>query len=240
MIGDDERVPGHRRPARRRRDPRGRRRPRGQGDRLHPRPRRPRARGAGAARRRTGAPILLHPDDRPLWELTHGGDEEGAISGTSTSPTAQTLTIGGAAVTVMHTPGHAPGRGLPLRPRPGLRVHRRHPVPGRPGATGRSFSDADLTDSIRGGCSRCRTRPSCTPATVTTPRSVRSARASPAEASGRPALLEPGGPHVVEVLGLGHQLASRRMVDGRTEDASLPPAKVCGRVVPYARVLACA
>ncbi|MEZ5193308.1 MAG: MBL fold metallo-hydrolase [Nocardioides sp.] len=24
-------------------------------------------------RERTGAPVLLHPDDRPLWELTHPG-----------------------------------------------------------------------------------------------------------------------------------------------------------------------
>ena len=27
---------------------------------------------APALRVATGAPILLHPDDRPLWELTHG------------------------------------------------------------------------------------------------------------------------------------------------------------------------
>ena len=57
-------------PARRRRDPRVVGRTGGQGDPLHPRPRRPRPGRAGPARRRT-APILLHPADRPLWELTH-------------------------------------------------------------------------------------------------------------------------------------------------------------------------
>ena len=37
---------------------------------LHPRARRPR-RVAPELRDGVGAPILLHPDDRPLWELTH-------------------------------------------------------------------------------------------------------------------------------------------------------------------------
>ena len=46
-------------------------------------------------RRRTGAPILLHPDDRPLWELTHGGDEEGAELWDVDLADDQTLTIGG-------------------------------------------------------------------------------------------------------------------------------------------------
>jgi glyoxylase-like metal-dependent hydrolase (beta-lactamase superfamily II) len=62
----------------------------------------------------------------------------------------QTLTIGGAAVTVIHTPGHAPGAVC-------LYVHDLGCVftgdtlfEGGPGATGRSHSDADLIkDSIR-------------------------------------------------------------------------------------------
>ena len=90
-------------------------------------------------RRRVQAPILLHPDDRPLWELTHTDElwdvdlEDGL-----------TLTIGGAAVTVIHTPGHAPGAVC-------LYVHDLGCVftgdtlfQGGPGATGRSYSDADL------------------------------------------------------------------------------------------------
>ena len=96
-------------------------------------------------RQRVQAPILLHPEDRPLWELTHTDElwdvdlEDGL-----------TLTIGGAAVTVIHTPGHAPGAVC-------LYVHDLGCVftgdtlfQGGPGATGRSYSDADLiADSIR-------------------------------------------------------------------------------------------
>ena len=98
----------------------------------------------------TGAPILLHPDDRPLWELTHGGDEEGAELWDVDLADGQNLTVGGAAVTVIHTPGHAPGAVC-------LYVHDLGCVftgdtlfEGGPGATGRSYSDADvIEDSIR-------------------------------------------------------------------------------------------
>ena len=101
-------------------------------------------------RQRVSAPILLHPDDRPLWELTHGGDEEGAELWDVDLTDGQTLTIGGAAVTVIHTPGHAPGAVC-------LYVHDLGCVftgdtlfQGGPGATGRSFSDADqIVVSIR-------------------------------------------------------------------------------------------
>jgi glyoxylase-like metal-dependent hydrolase (beta-lactamase superfamily II) len=92
-----------------------------------------------------GAPILLHPDDRPVWELTHRDHlwdadlEDG-----------QTLTVAGAALTVIHTPGHAPGAVC-------LYVHDLGCVftgdtlfQGGPGATGRSFSDAEvIVESIR-------------------------------------------------------------------------------------------
>ena len=96
-------------------------------------------------RERTGAPVLLHPDDRPLWELTHPDylwDADLADG--------QSLTIGGASVSVLHTPGHAPGAVC-------LYVHDLGCVftgdtlfQGGPGATGRSFSDADeIVESIR-------------------------------------------------------------------------------------------
>ena len=105
---------------------------------------------APALREATLAPILLHPDDRPLWELTHGGDEEGAELWDVDLADDQTLTIGGAAIKVIHTPGHAPGAVC-------LYVHDLGCVftgdtlfEGGPGATGRSFSDADLIkESIR-------------------------------------------------------------------------------------------
>ena len=80
---------------------------------------------APALRVATGAPILLHPDDRPLWELTHGGDEEGAELWDVDLSDGMTLTIGGAAVTVLHTPGHAPGAVC-------LYVHDRPVAPGPP------------------------------------------------------------------------------------------------------------
>jgi glyoxylase-like metal-dependent hydrolase (beta-lactamase superfamily II) len=105
---------------------------------------------APALRERVTAPILLHPDDRPLWELTHGGDEEGAELWDVDLSDGQTLTIGGAAVTVIHTPGHAPGAVC-------LYVHDLGCVftgdtlfEGGPGATGRSYSDSELIkESIR-------------------------------------------------------------------------------------------
>ncbi len=96
-------------------------------------------------RERTGAPILLHPDDRPLWELTHRDQLWDADLADG-----QTVKVAGAAVTVLHTPGHAPGAVC-------LYVHDLGCVftgdtlfQGGPGATGRSFSDADLiVESIR-------------------------------------------------------------------------------------------
>ena len=102
---------------------------------------------APALRVATGAPILLHPDDKPLWELTHT-DELWDVDLSD----GLTLTIGGAAVSVIHTPGHAPGAVC-------LYVHDLGCVftgdtlfPGGPGATGRSYSDADqIVRSIRSG-----------------------------------------------------------------------------------------
>jgi glyoxylase-like metal-dependent hydrolase (beta-lactamase superfamily II) len=87
----------------------------------------------------TGAPILLQPDDQPLWELTHP-DELWDVD----IEDGQSIKIGGAALTILHTPGHAPGAVC-------IYVHDLGCVftgdtlfEGGPGATGRSFSDADL------------------------------------------------------------------------------------------------
>ncbi len=96
-------------------------------------------------RERVTAPILLHPDDRPLWELTHH-DHLWDVD----LEDDQSLTIAGASVKVLHTPGHAPGAVC-------LYVHDLGCVftgdtlfQGGPGATGRSFSDEDLIkESIR-------------------------------------------------------------------------------------------
>jgi glyoxylase-like metal-dependent hydrolase (beta-lactamase superfamily II) len=96
-------------------------------------------------RQAVGAPILLHPADQPVWELTHTDElwdadlEDG-----------QSIKIAGASIMVLHTPGHAPGAVC-------LYVHDLGAVftgdtlfQGGPGATGRSFSDEDqIKESIR-------------------------------------------------------------------------------------------
>ena len=90
-------------------------------------------------RRKTGAPILLHPDDKPVWELTHTDELWDADLSDG-----QSIKIAGASIKVLHTPGHAPGAVC-------LYVHDLGAVftgdtlfQGGPGATGRSFSDEDL------------------------------------------------------------------------------------------------
>jgi glyoxylase-like metal-dependent hydrolase (beta-lactamase superfamily II) len=100
-------------------------------------------------RERVTAPILLHPDDRPLWEITHPADEGGHLWDVDLED-GQTVKVAGAALKVIHTPGHAPGAIC-------LYVHDLDCVftgdtlfQGGPGATGRSFSDEDLIkQSIR-------------------------------------------------------------------------------------------
>jgi glyoxylase-like metal-dependent hydrolase (beta-lactamase superfamily II) len=96
-------------------------------------------------RRRTGAPVLLHPDDRPLWELTHTDELWDADLSDG-----QVITVGGVAVTVLHTPGHAPGAVCLYSPDLGCVFTGDTLFEGGPGATGRSYSDADLIrESIR-------------------------------------------------------------------------------------------
>jgi glyoxylase-like metal-dependent hydrolase (beta-lactamase superfamily II) len=92
----------------------------------------------------TGAPIWLHPDDAPVWELTHPERKPDA-----TLADGQRIRVGGEVLEVLHTPGHTPGA---------VCFHARGVVftgdtlfQGGPGATGRSFSDYDtIIASIRG------------------------------------------------------------------------------------------
>jgi glyoxylase-like metal-dependent hydrolase (beta-lactamase superfamily II) len=101
---------------------------------------------APALRERTGAPILLHPDDRPLWELTHGPS---VVWDTDLTDGA-TIEVGGIALTVLHTPGHAPGAVCLHAPGLGCVFTGDTLFNGGPGATGRSYSDADvIVASIR-------------------------------------------------------------------------------------------
>jgi glyoxylase-like metal-dependent hydrolase (beta-lactamase superfamily II) len=103
---------------------------------------------APALREATVAPILLHPDDRPLWELTPGGDS-GSLWDVALAA-GQTLEVAGTTLRVLHTPGHAPGAVCLCAPDLGCVFTGETLFHGGPGATGRSFSDRPtLEASIR-------------------------------------------------------------------------------------------
>jgi glyoxylase-like metal-dependent hydrolase (beta-lactamase superfamily II) len=87
-------------------------------------------------RKRTSAPILLHPDDRPLWELTHD-DELWDVDLSD----GQEIAVGGTTLTVLHTPGHAPGAVCLHAPELGVVFTGDTLFNGGPGATGRSYSN---------------------------------------------------------------------------------------------------
>jgi hydroxyacylglutathione hydrolase len=93
----------------------------------------------------TGAPILLHPADEPIWGLTHPD-----LRPTGTLADGQVITIAGTEIHVLHTPGHAPGACCFHCPDLGVLFTGDTLFAGGPGATGRSFSHFEtLTDSIR-------------------------------------------------------------------------------------------
>ncbi|GAA3175002.1 MULTISPECIES: MBL fold metallo-hydrolase [Streptomyces] len=100
---------------------------------------------APALAARTGALIHLHPADLPLWQQTHPGtppDRE--------LSDGQVLTIAGTDLTVLHTPGHAPGAVSLYAPGLGAVFTGDTLFQGGPGATGRSFSDfPTIINSIR-------------------------------------------------------------------------------------------
>ena len=92
-----------------------------------------------------GAPIMLHPDDRPLWELTHGGPDaaDGYLWDLDLADGVR-IEVGGTTLEVLHTPGHAPGAVCLHAPDLGCVFTGDTLFEGGPGATGRSYSDADL------------------------------------------------------------------------------------------------
>ncbi|MEV0371927.1 MBL fold metallo-hydrolase [Streptomyces sp. NPDC050636] len=94
---------------------------------------------------RTGARIHLHPDDLPLWKQTHPDNAPDAELADG-----QVLTIAGTDLTVIHTPGHAPGAVCLYAPDLGTVFTGDTLFQGGPGATGRSFSDfPTIIESIR-------------------------------------------------------------------------------------------
>jgi glyoxylase-like metal-dependent hydrolase (beta-lactamase superfamily II) len=100
---------------------------------------------APALRERVQAPVLLHPDDRPLWELTHPDELWDADL-----RDGQEIEVAGTTLRVLHTPGHAPGAVCFVCDELGCVFTGDTLFSGGPGATGRSFSDEDvLVGSIR-------------------------------------------------------------------------------------------
>jgi glyoxylase-like metal-dependent hydrolase (beta-lactamase superfamily II) len=85
------------------------------------------------------APVLLHPDDLPLWRLTHGDlPPDGDLAD------GQQITVAGTTLQVLHTPGHAPGAVCFYAEELGVVFTGDTLFAGGPGATGRSFSDKNL------------------------------------------------------------------------------------------------
>ncbi|MBW3603693.1 MAG: MBL fold metallo-hydrolase [Actinobacteria bacterium] len=89
------------------------------------------------------APIALHPNDRRLWDAVHL-DRAPDLDLSD----GQVLSVGGADLQVLHTPGHSPG-GVCLYG-DGVLFSGDTLFQGGPGATGRSYSDFDtIIASIR-------------------------------------------------------------------------------------------
>ena len=96
----------------------------------------------------TGAPILVHPDEAPLWQMTYPDRApDGALAN------GQVITVAGTDLTVLHTPGHAPGACCLHAPGLGVVFSGDTLFNGGPGATGRSYSDyptivASITEKL--------------------------------------------------------------------------------------------
>ncbi|WP_458247928.1 MBL fold metallo-hydrolase [Streptomyces sp. MAI_2237] len=94
---------------------------------------------------RTGAPVLLHPDDLPLWKQTHPDRSPDAELADG-----QVLAVAGVELTVLHTPGHAPGAVCLHVPALAALFSGDTLFAGGPGATGRSYSHfPTIVESIR-------------------------------------------------------------------------------------------
>lgn len=94
--------------------------------------------------RATGATASLHPDDRVLWDQSQTEPPGGELTD------GQVFTVGDVELTVLHTPGHAPGACCLHAPALGVLLSGDTLFSGGPGATGRSFSDfPTIIDSIR-------------------------------------------------------------------------------------------
>jgi glyoxylase-like metal-dependent hydrolase (beta-lactamase superfamily II) len=100
------------------------------------------ARRFGTAER--AVPVLLHPADREVWELTHPDTPTTDLSH------GEVVTVAGTELHVLHTPGHTPGAVSVYAPELATVFTGDTLFAGGPGATGRSFSDfPTIVASIR-------------------------------------------------------------------------------------------
>ncbi len=91
------------------------------------------------------APIMLHPADVPLWEMTYGDRLPDADLSDG-----QIIAVAGITLQVLHTPGHSPGSCSFHVPELAAVFTGDTLFNGGPGATGRSFSSfPTIIDSIR-------------------------------------------------------------------------------------------
>lgn len=81
------------------------------------------------------APVLLHPADGVLWEMTHPDRKFRSLDD------GARLAVGGVELLAMHTPGHSPGSVCWYIPDLSAVVSGDTLFEGGPGATGRSYSD---------------------------------------------------------------------------------------------------
>jgi len=91
------------------------------------------------------AVVALHPDDRALWDQTHPD-----LAPTRDLADGDVVPVGDVELTVLHTPGHAPGACCFYAADLGVVFTGDTLFSGGPGATGRSFSDfPTIVESIR-------------------------------------------------------------------------------------------
>ena len=100
---------------------------------------------APMAGERFAAPTMLHRDDLGLWTLTHAD-----FSPNHLLEDGEVVTVAGAELHVLHTPGHSPGSVSVYVPALETVLTGDTLFQGGPGATGRSYSDfPTIIDSIR-------------------------------------------------------------------------------------------
>lgn len=91
------------------------------------------------------APLLLNPDDKDVWALTHGDlPWDGDVAD------SDMFTVAGVDIEAIHTPGHSPGSTCYYIEDLGVLLSGDTLFEGGPGATGRSFSSREtIEQSVR-------------------------------------------------------------------------------------------